>query len=88
MAATVTSKQMYTIMDQMLNGVEVTVTGPGVEEFKQQFDRDMAHAKAHGYTIEIPFDLATASGANEIEEYEEIEGEEDVNDDNESSNPV
>ena len=77
MLAKVTQKQMYKIMDQMLNGVEVTVTGPGVEEFKQQFARDMAYADANGLTIDIPFDLATASGDNEVEEYEEIEEEDD-----------
>lgn len=49
---------MYRIMDQMLNGVEVTEEGPGVEEFKIGFAKDIAIAKANGWIIDIPFDLA------------------------------
>lgn len=61
----ISNRQMYRVMDQMLNGVEVTEEGPGVEEFKQAFAKDLEKAKANGWIIDIPFDLALGDNCSD-----------------------
>ena len=58
MSEFISTEQMYKVMDQMLNRVEVTEEGPGVEEFKRDFAKDMETAKRNGWVIEIPFEMS------------------------------